>query len=291
MKRKGIILAGGSGTRLHPLTRVASKQLLPIYDKPMIYYPLSTLMLAGIRDILIITTPHDLPAFKALLGDGSDWGLSISFLPQPSPDGLAQAFHIGADFVGSDPSCLVLGDNLTYGHGLSATLAKVGTQTKGATIFAHKVDDPRRYGVVTFDNEDRVISIEEKPKDPKSRWAVIGLYFYDGTAVDRARELGKSARGEFEITDLNRSYLKDDGLMVERLGRGFAWFDAGTHRSLLEAGEFVHVLQRRQGQLIMSPEEIAYGFGWIDAAKLAEHAERLGQTEYGKALAALLVQF
>ncbi|MCB1494994.1 MAG: glucose-1-phosphate thymidylyltransferase RfbA [Bauldia sp.] len=288
MNRKGIILAGGSGTRLHPLTRVASKQLLPIYDKPMIYYPLSTLMLAGIREILIITTPHDLPAFRALLGDGSDWGLSISFLPQPTPDGLAQAFHIGADFIGEDPCLLALGDNLTYGHGLPETLARVGERASGATVFAHRVDNPQRYGVIAFDDGDRVISIEEKPRAPKSHWAVIGLYFYDGTAVDRARELRKSRRGEFEITDLNQSYLRDGALAVERLGRGYAWFDAGTHRSLLEAGEFVHVLQRRQGQLILSPEEIAYSHGWIDAAKLAEHAERLGQSDYGRALAALL---
>ena len=288
MKRKGIILAGGSGTRLHPLTRVASKQLLPIYDKPMIYYPLSTLMLAGIREILIITTPHDLASFEALLGDGSDWGLSIDYAVQPSPDGLAQAFHIGADFVGSDPSCLVLGDNLTYGHGLSDSLRRASEQGNGATVFGYRVEDPERYGVVSFDDDDRVISIEEKPKIPKSYWAVIGLYFYDGTAVDRARDLKKSARGEYEITDLNNSYLRDGSLKVERLGRGFAWFDAGTHASLLEAGEFVHVLQKRQGQLIASPEEVAHSRGWIDDNKLAEHAERLGKTEYGKALAGLL---
>ena len=233
MTRKGIILAGGSGTRLHPLTLVASKQLLPVYDKPMIYYPLSTLMLAGIREILIITTPHDLASFRQLLGDGSGWGLSISYATQPSPDGLAQAFHIGAEFIGGNPSCLVLGDNLTYGHGLSESLSKVGEQTTGATVFAYRVEDPERYGVVAFDDQDRATSIEEKPKAPKSNWAVIGLYFYDETVVERARRLKKSARGEYEITDLNNTYLMDGALKVERLGRGFAWFDAGTHASLL----------------------------------------------------------
>ncbi|MEQ8699478.1 MAG: glucose-1-phosphate thymidylyltransferase RfbA [Bauldia litoralis] len=284
MTRKGIILAGGSGTRLHPLTLVASKQLLPVYDKPMIYYPLSSLMLAGIRDILIITTPHDLAAFHHLLGDGSGWGLSISYAAQPSPDGLAQAFHIGADFVGDSPSCLALGDNLIYGQGLSEALAKADGASAGATVFAHRVEDPHRYGIVAFGRDGRALSIEEKPQAPKSHWAVIGLYFYDGTAVERARSLRKSARGEYEITDLNTTYLREGALQVERLGRGFAWFDAGTHASLLEAGEFVRILQTRQGQLIASPEEIAFTSGWISTDDLIRHAEPLEQTDYGKAL-------
>ncbi len=286
--RKGIVLAGGSGTRLHPLTVVTSKQLLPVYDKPMIYYPLSTLMLAGIRDILIITTSRDQGAYQQLLGDGSNWGLSLSYAVQPSPDGLAQAFHIGADFVRGSPSCLVLGDNLIHGHGLSETLVKASGESAGATVFGYRVVDPQRYGVVAFDDDGRATSIEEKPEQPKSNWAVIGLYFYDETVIERARQLKKSARGEYEISDLNSLYLRDGKLRVERLGRGFAWFDAGTHTSLLEAAEFVQVLQRRQGQLIASPEEIAYTSGWIDAFDLSRQAERIGKGEYGQALKAVL---
>ena len=285
MSRKGIILAGGAGTRLHPLTLVTSKQLLPVYDKPMIYYPLSTLMLAGIRDILIITTPEQGPAFQALLGDGSRWGIAIHYATQPKPEGLAQAFTIGADFVGDDPSCLVLGDNIIYGHGLTERLHIANVRETGATVFAYHVEDPERYGVVAFDRTGRATSIEEKPKQPKSDWAVIGLYFYDGTAVERARALKPSARGEYEITDLNNTYLTEGALDVVSLGRGFAWFDAGTHDSLIEAAEFVQLIQGRQRQLIASPEEIAYALGWIDAEDLARLAHDLGKTEYGRTLA------
>jgi glucose-1-phosphate thymidylyltransferase len=286
--RKGIILAGGAGTRLHPLTRVTSKQLLPVYDKPMIYYPLTTLMAAGIRDILVITTPDDAPAFRKLLGDGADWGLHVEYAVQPKPEGLAQAFLIGADFLDGHPACLALGDNVLYGHGLTETLRRVSLRCAGATVFGYRVEDPQRYGVVSFDADGRATSIEEKPKDPRSNWAVIGLYFYDETVVARARALKPSARGELEITALNALYLSDGLLEVERLGRGYAWFDAGTHASLLEAAEFVHVLQQRQGQLIASPEEWAFGAGWISADALSVHASRLGGTAYGKALAALL---
>ncbi len=287
MTRKGIILAGGSGARLRPLTLVTSKQLLPIYDKPMIYYPLSVLMLAGIRDILIITTPEQKASFKGLLGNGSQWGVRLEYAVQPKHEGLAQAFLIGADFVRGHPSCLVLGDNLLYGHGLSVELQRVSQRSAGATVFAYRVEDPERYGVIAFDKNGRATSIEEKPAQPKSNWAVIGLYFYDETVVDRAKSLKRSARGEYEITDLIRSYLEEGSLQVEQLGRGYAWFDAGTHAALLEAAEFVHVLQRRQGQLIAAPEEIAFNAGWITANDLAKHAERLRNTDYGRKLAAL----
>ncbi len=287
MSRKGIILAGGAGTRLHPLTLVTSKQLLPVYDKPMIYYPLATLMLAGIRDILIITTPEQAPAFQQLLGDGARWGIAIHYAIQPKPEGLAQAFVIGANFIGDDPSCLVLGDNIIYGHGLTERLHLANCRKEGATVFAYHVEDARRYGVVAFDRTGRATSIEEKPAEPKSDWAVIGLYFYDGTAVERARGLKPSARGEYEITDLNNTYLVDGALDVESLGRGFAWFDAGTHASLLEAAEFVQLIQGRQRQLIASPEEIAFASGWIDADALAGLAHDLGKTDYGRTLAGI----
>lgn len=285
MSRKGIILAGGAGTRLHPLTLVTSKQLLPVYDKPMIYYPLATLMLAALRDILIITTPEQAPAFRQLLGDGSRWGIALSYAEQPKPDGLAQAFIIGADFIARDPSCLVLGDNIVYGHGLTDRLIAAAGQGHGATVFAYHVEDPQRFGVVAYGSDGKATSIEEKPAKPKSDWAVIGLYFYDATVVDRARSLKPSARGEYEITDLNNSYLADGTLTVEPLGRGFAWFDAGTHASLLEAAEFVRLVQGRQRQLIASPEEIAFASGWITADDLARLANDLGKTEYGRALA------
>ena len=290
MTRKGIILAGGSGTRLHPVTLAVSKQLLPVYDKPMIYYPLSILMLAGIRQVLIITTPDDAASFRKTLGTGEQWGMELSYAVQPSPDGLAQAYVIGADFVGTSPSCLVLGDNLLYGHGLSDILVQASSQTSGATVFAYGVSDPQRYGVVEFDRRGRALSIEEKPARPKSGWAVIGLYFYDETAVDRVKTLRPSARGEYEITDLNNTYLAEGALQVKALGRGFAWFDAGTHASLLAAADFVRVIQQRQLHLIASPEEIAFAKGWISADDLALQAERLGKTEYGQALAALLAE-
>ena len=288
MKRKGIILAGGAGSRLHPLTLVVSKQLLPVYDKPMIYYPLSVLMLAGIREILIITTPEDASSFKRLLGGGEQWGLDISYAVQPKPEGLAQAFVIAAEFLAGDPCCLVLGDNVFYGHGMSQILRRSEEQAAGATIFALRVDDPQRYGVVSFDAAGKALSVEEKPALPKSSWAVVGLYFYDTTVVQRASRLKPSARGEFEITDLNNSYLADGTLAVETLGRGFAWFDAGTHASLLEASEFISVVQRRQRQLIASPEEIAFNAGWIGADDLALQAERMGDTGYARMLRALL---
>ncbi|WP_262270212.1 glucose-1-phosphate thymidylyltransferase RfbA [Microvirga yunnanensis] len=288
MERKGIILAGGSGTRLHPLTLVTSKQLLPIYDKPMIYYPLTSLMLAGIRDILVITTPDDAAAFKRLLSTGAQWGVRFEYAVQPNPDGLAQAFIIGEDFLKGHPSCLVLGDNLIHGHGLSEVLKRASVQREGATVFGYNVEDPERYGVVTYDEQGFVTSIEEKPRAPKSRWAVIGLYFYDEHVVDFAKSLEPSARGELEITDLNNLYLKRNGLRVERLGRGFTWLDAGTHESLLEASEFVHVLQSRQGQLIASPEEIAYRERWISRDEFQESANKLTKTKYGRALLAQL---
>ncbi len=282
--RKGIILAGGSGTRLHPLTLVTSKQLLPVYDKPMIYYPLSTLMLAGIREILIITTPQDQAAFKHLLGDGSQWGIRLDYAIQPSPDGLAQAFLIGADFLDGKPSCLILGDNLIYGHGLPETLRRANACSGGATVFGYLVDEPERYGVIEFDGSGNVLSIEEKPQRPKSNWAAIGIYFYDADVVDLARSLSPSARGELEITDLNNLYIQQKRLEAQKLGRGFAWFDAGTHDSLMEAAEFVRVLQHRQGQLISAPEEIAYLNKWIDKDTFASLAMKLGKTTYGRRL-------
>jgi glucose-1-phosphate thymidylyltransferase len=283
MSRKGIILAGGSGTRLHPLTRVTSKQLLPVYDKPMIYYPLSSLMLSGIRDILIITTPHDQPTFKNLLGTGRQWGLRLDYAVQPRPDGLAQAFMIAEDFIRGYPSCLILGDNILYGHGLPELLRRAAQEKSGATIFGYFVDEPQRYGVIEFDQQSQVVSIEEKPKQPKSNWAAIGLYFYDEEVVDLVKTLKPSARGEYEITDLNNLYIGKRQLKVERIGRGFAWFDAGTHDSLLEAGQFIRVLQTRQGQLIAAPEEIAYLNGWIGWDELNSLAKKLNHA-YGRRL-------
>jgi glucose-1-phosphate thymidylyltransferase len=283
MSRKGIILAGGSGTRLHPLTLVTSKQLLPVYDKPMIYYPLSALMLAEIRDVLIITTPQDQAAFKHLLGTGAQWGMRLEYAAQTTPNGLAQAFVIGADFVRGHPSCLILGDNIIYGHGLPEIMRNANERTTGATLFGYWVNDPERYGVIEFDG-NKVLSIEEKPKQPKSNWAAIGLYFYDEQVVDFARELKPSPRGEYEITDLNNLYIQQGSVAVERLGRGFAWLDAGTHDSLVEAAEFVRVLQHRQGHLIAAPEEIAFQKGWIDAEELRTQAARLGKTQYGARL-------
>jgi glucose-1-phosphate thymidylyltransferase len=284
MSRKGIILAGGAGTRLHPLTLVTSKQLLPVYDKPMIYYPLSALMLAGIRDILIITTPHDQAAFKHLLGSGAQWGVRFEYAVQPAPNGLAEAFVIGADFVRGQPSCLILGDNILYGHGLPDALRRAGSRADGATIFSYAVEDPQRYGVIEFDGDDGVVSIEEKPQQPKSNWAAIGIYFYDAEVIELVKQLKPSARGELEITDLNVLYMRQRRLAVERLGRGFAWFDAGTHDTLLEAAEFVRVLQHRQGQLVCSPDEVAFHNGWIDADALKALAAQHGKTQYARRL-------
>ena len=286
--RKGILLAGGSGTRLYPATTVVSKQLLPIYDKPMVYYPLSTLMLSGIREVLVISTPQDTPRFAQLLGDGSAWGMDIQYAVQPSPDGLAQAFVIGRDFVGNHPSTLVLGDNIFYGHDLVKQLQSAHASTDGATVFAYHVQDPERYGVVAFDAQRRALSIEEKPARPQSNYAVTGLYFYDTQVCDLARDLKPSARGELEITDLNRIYLERQQLKVEIMGRGYAWLDTGTHDSMHEASAFIATLQKRQGLMVACPEEIAFNQGWIDAARVEKIAAPLIKSGYGRYLMNLL---
>lgn len=290
MNRKGVLLAGGSGTRLHPATLAVSKQLLPVYDKPMVYYPLCTLLLAGIRDILIISTPQDTPRFAQLLGDGSQWGVNLSYAVQPSPDGLAQAFIIGSDFIGNDTSALVLGDNIFHGHDFQPLVKNARARQEGATIFAYHVQDPERYGVAEFDEQGKVLSLEEKPADPKSSYAVTGLYFYDNQAVDLARSLKPSGRGELEITDLNQLYLDQGALHVEIMGRGYAWLDTGTHDSLLEAGQFIATMEKRQGLKIACPEEICFRAGWIGAEQLERLAQPMRKNGYGQYLLGLLTE-